>query len=709
MKTQRHSLLPALLAVCAGALHLHAQLTTAFTYQGQLNDGGSPAIGLYDLRFGLYDAANAGGQQGNLVTNSATAVSNGLFTVTLDFGNQFPGADRWLEIGVRTNGGDAFTPLTPRQPLTPAPYAITAGAVTGPVAAGQLTGSVPVSQVSGTLPLAQLPPAVMTNGASGVNLTGAFTGDGSGLTNLAATNLVGAIADARLSANIPRLNVPNTTVAATGVATVTSGFITSANVTSGGSGYLTPPLVTVNDATGGGAILTAVVSGGSVTGFNVAGTGSNYSGSASLTIAPPPSNAFQTFVTANFFSGVNTMTNGNNTFAGSFAGNGAGVTNLPPASLNGVLVPAQIPSLDASKITGGTMDPALIPVLDAATKLTGTLLAARLPANVVLRDGSNDFTAPNQFRGVVWATNGGNQFAGNLSGNISGNGAGLTNLPASAAAAAPPGMVLIPAGAFTMGDTLDGLSDAAPTNATVAAFYLDVNLVSWSQWQSVYFWATNHGYAFANPGAGQEANHPVQTVDWYDCVKWGNARSQQAGKPPVYYTDAAWTQVYTNGEPTTLYANWTASGYRLPTEAEWEKAARGGLIGQRFPWGNSITANLANYYGDPTYSYDLGPGGYHAAFTNGVTPYTGPTGYFAANSYGLYDMAGNVHEWCWDWYGTPYAGGVAPRGPAGPLTFRVLRGGAWNYDASYARCAYRYYFAPSFALDSFGFRCVRGL
>ena len=73
-----------------------------------------------------------------------------------------------------------------------------------------------------------------------------------------------------------------------------------------------------------------------------------------------------------------------------------------------------------------------------------------------------------------------------------------------------------------------------------------MNLVSYSQWQSVYYWATNHGYGFDNAGSGKAANHPVQTVDWYDVVKWSNARSQQAGLTPVYYTDAGLTQVYTN-------------------------------------------------------------------------------------------------------------------------------------------------------------------
>jgi formylglycine-generating enzyme required for sulfatase activity len=272
----------------------------------------------------------------------------------------------------------------------------------------------------------------------------------------------------------------------------------------------------------------------------------------------------------------------------------------------------------------------------------------------------------------------------------------------------PAGMALIPAGVFTMGDTLDGETDAIPTNVTVSAFYMDVNLVSYSQWQSVYDGATNQGYGFDYAGSGKAANHPVQMVDWYDAVKWSNARSQQEGLTPVYYTDAGLTQVYTNGdvEP---YANWAASGYRLPTEAEWEKAARGGSSGQRFPWGDTISESQANYDGDTNYfSYDLGPNGYNAAFATGGYPYTSPVGYFAANGYELYDMAGNVFEWCGDWYGTPYAGGSDPRGPASG-SLRVLRGGDWSSLADWERCANRINFNPNFAVSLIGFRCVRGL
>jgi formylglycine-generating enzyme len=273
----------------------------------------------------------------------------------------------------------------------------------------------------------------------------------------------------------------------------------------------------------------------------------------------------------------------------------------------------------------------------------------------------------------------------------------------------PAGMAFVPAGIFTMGDVLDGESDAVPTNTTVSAFYMDANLVGYAQWQAVFNFATNHGYGFTNTGAGKATNHPVQTVDWFDAVKWCNARSQQAGLTPVYYLNTNFTQVYTNGE-TAPFANWAANGFRLPTEAEWEKAARGGLIGQRFPWGDTVSESQANYYSYPDpFSYDLGPDGYNDAFADGTFPYTNPVGYFAANGFGLFDMAGNVSEWCWDWYGTPYAGGTDPRGPASsPYTARVTRGGNWDDLANGLCSANRHYLGPSNAFDNYGFRTVRG-
>jgi formylglycine-generating enzyme required for sulfatase activity len=271
----------------------------------------------------------------------------------------------------------------------------------------------------------------------------------------------------------------------------------------------------------------------------------------------------------------------------------------------------------------------------------------------------------------------------------------------------PAGMALIPAGWFTMGDTLDGRSDAIPTNIYVSAFVMDVNLVNYGLWTNVYAYAAGHGYNFVDAGVngGTGTNYPVEAVDWFDCVKWCNARSQQTGLTPCYYTDAGFTQVFTNGDSgTTVYQNLSRNGYRLPTEAEWEKAARGGGIGRRFPWGNLIHTNQAQYTAcTACFSYDLGP--------NNSPLGPSPVGSFDVNGYGLYDMAGNKFEWCWDWYGTPYGQPTSnnPTGPTGPLSYRVSRGGLWNGYADGARCAHRSYGSPAYANSDVGFRCVRGL
>jgi formylglycine-generating enzyme required for sulfatase activity len=280
------------------------------------------------------------------------------------------------------------------------------------------------------------------------------------------------------------------------------------------------------------------------------------------------------------------------------------------------------------------------------------------------------------------------------------------------------GMAFIPAGSFTIGDTLDGETDAVPTNVYVSAFYMDTNLVSSNQWESVYNWAITNGYTFNDVGTAKAANQPVQTVNWYDCVKWCNARSQQAGLTPVYYTDAGLTRIYKAADVETPYVNWATNGYRLPTEAEWEKAARGGLSGQRFPWGDTVSESQANYYSEPdSYTYDLGPAGNNTNFDTGPQPYTSPVGSFAPNGYGLYDMAGNLCEWCWDWYapppyptGSPYLGGTDPLGPASsPYNTRVLRAGDWDGTAYSVRCAYRLDSLLDINAEEFGFRCVRGL
>jgi hypothetical protein len=135
-----------LLALALTLSTLNSQLSTlfaqstAFTYQGRLNIAGSPANGSYDLTFALFNSLSGGTQQGSTITNTATSVSNGVFTVTLDFGNQFPGDNRWLEIGVQTNSGGGFSTLSPRQQLTSTPYSVRA-ANAGAVAAANISGT----------------------------------------------------------------------------------------------------------------------------------------------------------------------------------------------------------------------------------------------------------------------------------------------------------------------------------------------------------------------------------------------------------------------------------------------------------------------------------------------------------------------------------------------------------------------------------------
>ena len=296
----------------------------------------------------------------------------------------------------------------------------------------------------------------------------------------------------------------------------------------------------------------------------------------------------------------------------------------------------------------------------------------------------------------------------------------LPTCPVGPAVIPGPNMALIPAGPFTMGNCMDpgeGYSDELPLHTVyVSAFYMDKYEVTKALWDEVYNWALTHSYSFTYGAAGKAVNHPAQSMTWYDAVMWCNARSEKEGRVPAYYTSAAQTAVYRGGQ-VNVDNNWVkwCTGYRLPTEAEWEKAARGGLSGQRFPWGNTISWSQANHYAYPLsaggygYGYDVNPTqGYHPTFDDGVYPYTSPVGYFGSNGngYGLYDMAGNVWEWCWDRYGGYSSGSQTdPHGPA-PGSSRGLRGGSWNGNAFNCRTAFRYSYYPTGSYNYVGFRPV---
>jgi hypothetical protein len=183
MRTHMQKMLFAVAALATFNLQLATTYAqgTAFVYQGRLISGGTPATGIYDLTFALFDTDSAGNQVGGTLTNSPTAVTNGLFAVTLDFGpGVFDGTARWLELGVRTNGVGSFTILTPRQPILPVPYAIMAGS------ASNLLGDLPAGQLAGSIANGNLP---TSPNFSGTVVASTFSGDGNYLTNLNSMSL----------------------------------------------------------------------------------------------------------------------------------------------------------------------------------------------------------------------------------------------------------------------------------------------------------------------------------------------------------------------------------------------------------------------------------------------------------------------------------------------------------------------------------------
>jgi hypothetical protein len=284
-----------LLFVSAICLHVAGQ-GTAFTYQGVLNSGGAPANGSYDIQFTLYTTNVTGGPLAGPVTNSATSVSNGLFTAVVDFGpGVFNGQPLWLDVSVSPAGSNTFTELTPRQPITSTPYAAMAGGA---------------SNLLGTLPAAALPPVVVTNGETGVNLSGTFSGNGSGLTSLPAAVVTNHASNVTLAGTFTGNNANlNGTFSGNG-----SGLSLPGNVVTYGE----------NSVTLGG---------------NFSG---NFSGSFSgngSELSSLPGNVVITgengvALNNGFFSGT---FSGSGNFSGTHSGNGSGLTNLNASSLDSTL------------------------------------------------------------------------------------------------------------------------------------------------------------------------------------------------------------------------------------------------------------------------------------------------------------------------------------------------------------------------------------
>ena len=277
-------------------------------------------------------------------------------------------------------------------------------------------------------------------------------------------------------------------------------------------------------------------------------------------------------------------------------------------------------------------------------------------------------------------------------------------------------LVLIPAGNYQLGNVTNDsdIYDAPIRTVNLSQYHMAVNDTTKAQWDQVRTWATTNGYGDLASGEGKASNHPVVSVSWYDAVKWANAASERDGLTPCYRVENV---VYRSGSFDNVTCNWACNGYRLPTEAEWEAAARGGLLSKRFPWGDTILQTQANYAASQNDSYDLSGlvNDYHPAYKSGDFPFTSPVETFAANGYGLYDVTGNVSQWCWDWSGD-HSGGENPRGPS-TGSFRSLRGGSWwkvfnvigaEGGASAARIARRHDDYAFGTMQHNGFRVVRG-
>ena len=274
----------------------------------------------------------------------------------------------------------------------------------------------------------------------------------------------------------------------------------------------------------------------------------------------------------------------------------------------------------------------------------------------------------------------------------------------------PIPFIHIQGGTFTMGSPSNEpqrSNNEIQHQVTVNSFYMSRHEVTQREWYEV-MGTTLQQQSYDQmwrilPLSGEGDNYPMYNVSWYDAVEYCNRRSEREGLRPAYTIDKSRNDPNNHSEYAYDTVRWlvtwnrNANGYRLPTEAEWEYACRAGTV-TPFSTGNNITTSQANY--DGNFSYDNNPRGTYRESTTAVES-------FAPNPWGLYDMHGNVYEWCWDWNGdytsrmkTDPQGAVSGSG-------RVARGGSWASFGVELRSAYRRSNTPSDQSHLIGFRLVR--
>ncbi|MBP5695127.1 MAG: SUMF1/EgtB/PvdO family nonheme iron enzyme [Treponema sp.] len=300
--------------------------------------------------------------------------------------------------------------------------------------------------------------------------------------------------------------------------------------------------------------------------------------------------------------------------------------------------------------------------------------------------------------------------SGNTSGgSTSGSGSSTTT----------DGFVLVSGGMVTGGDkfTLSGYTDSiyqgafvAGRTVTVSPFYICEHEVTQAEYESVMGSGSNPSSFNSNPASGEtQANRPVENVSWYDALVYCNKRSMAEGLTPCYTINGstnppAWGNVPTSSDSTwnAVICNFNANGYRLPTEVEWEYAARGGASG-------CSAANPNDYAGTD----DRASLGSYAWYLNNAwlvgesSPNYGTHEVKKKNPNGLnlYDMSGNVSEWCWDWFGSIDAS--TPSAGSSSGSSRVGRGGAWGREDDLCSVARRIGISPHIRNVYIGFRVVR--